>query len=62
MIGENEKKIPKGNLFQAAWKDPVWSKVISAGIIAIIVALYSGAEAYMEKKPFYETLIDTFKI
>ena len=37
------------NLFMKAWKDPVWSKVISAGILAIIagvarlVAHYKGS-------------------
>lgn len=34
------------------WKDPVWSKVISAGIIFIIGGIYTLAATYFPKLPF----------
>lgn len=34
------------------WKDPVWSKVISAGIIAILTTTYLAAKALIDKISF----------
>lgn len=34
------------------WKDPVWSKVISAGIIFIVGVFYTAATTYFPQLPF----------
>lgn len=38
------------------WKDPVWSKVISAGIIGIIIFIYNYIVAISKDESFKETL------
>lgn len=38
------------------WKDPVWSKVISAGIIFICTLIYSGVKSLSNKITFVEAL------
>jgi len=41
--------------FLKFWKDPVWSKVISAGIIALIIFAYNYTEALIKKESFKKT-------
>lgn len=44
--------------FQKIWKDPVWSKVISAAIIAALGGLWSLGQAWMSDT---ETVEESFK-
>lgn len=42
--------------FLKFWKDPVWSKVISAGLIAILIFIYNYCESLIKKESFKQTL------
>lgn len=52
------------NLFLKIWKDPVWSKVISVSIIALITLVYNLLASYLNKTDLTTQLIKfwTFKI
>jgi hypothetical protein len=55
MIKEDTLKY-KGK-FEKLWTSPVWSKVISAGIIALITVLYSVVKTVFEDISLYEAII-----
>lgn len=40
------------------WSDPVWSKVISAGIIAVLGTLIIGSYSLITTKPFFDLLVE----
>lgn len=42
--------------FWKFWKDPVWSKVISAGIIGLIIFVYKLLESIVKKESFKQNL------
>lgn len=42
--------------FFKVWKDPVWSKVISAGVIALLIFIYNYCESIVKKESFKQTL------
>jgi len=46
----------KKNLFKRIWTDPVWSKVISAILIAIGTAIFISIKSYYQDKSFNEVL------
>lgn len=48
--------------FEKLWTDPVWSKVISAAIIAIITILYSIGKTAFEDKSFYDAIIKVLNL
>lgn len=62
MIKEDTLKY-KGK-FEKLWTNPVWSKVISAGIIALITVIYSIVKTAFEDISLYDAIIKVlnFKI
>lgn len=52
------------NKVKSAWSDPVWSKVISAGIIGIVSLVFNILTSIVYKTNFYSEFIQfwTFKI
>ena len=42
--------------FLKIWKDPVWSKVISAGIIALLIFIYNYLESLAKNESFKQTI------
>lgn len=49
------------NWIKKIWKDPVWSKVISALIIAILTSGYASVVAHITKTGFCETIKSMFE-
>jgi hypothetical protein len=48
------------NVFKCIWKDPVWSKVISAILIAIIWQIYGLVSSFIKHKKFTETIAECY--
>jgi len=48
-------------MFLKIWRDPVWSKLISAGIIALIGAIYVYVKSLIDQQAFLESLSSVAK-
>lgn len=44
------------------WRDPVWSKVISVGVLGVIGTIYALLESAMNNSSFTESVIDVLTI
>ena len=46
--------------FKKVWKDPVWSKVISALIVALFASGYASVKAYITNAGLWDTVKSIF--
>lgn len=48
--------------FEKLWTDPVWSKVISAAIIALVTILYSIGKTAFENKSLFDSIVKVLNL